>query len=142
MLYSVIVGVTDQRGPILEKQVTKWGKGFLQARSESLFGWDSDRAIEGIGVLFQLSNNLLQKERMISILTQERLLGASLGVLLTGVVVFEQRRYIYASISDNQSQVKEPIFGKKSRSEFAHAWNKTVDQTFGPLIKSLSSRGW
>ncbi|KHN38767.1 uncharacterized protein LOC114374860 isoform X1 [Glycine soja] len=103
---------------------------------------------------------------MISILTQERLLGASLGVVLTGVVVFEQRRYIYASISDSQSQlvilphftawegfkmrdgivhhvhVKEPIFGKKSRSEFAHVWNKTVDQTFGPLIKSLSSRGW
>ncbi|KAG2397585.1 uncharacterized protein HKW66_Vig0141790 [Vigna angularis] len=79
---------------------------------------------------------------MISILTQERLLGASLGVVLTGVVVFEQRRYIYASISQNQSQVGEPIFGKKSRSEFAHKWNKTVDQTFGPLIKSLSSRGW
>ncbi|XP_014493545.1 uncharacterized protein LOC106755843 isoform X2 [Vigna radiata var. radiata] len=42
---------------------------------------------------------------MISILTQERLLGASLGVVLTGVVVFEQRRYIYASISQNQSQL-------------------------------------
>ncbi|QCD88197.1 hypothetical protein DEO72_LG3g2739 [Vigna unguiculata] len=41
---------------------------------------------------------------MISILTQERLLGASLGVVLTGVVVFEQRRYIYSSISQNQSQ--------------------------------------
>ncbi|KAK7312564.1 hypothetical protein VNO77_36511 [Canavalia gladiata] len=83
---------------------------------------------------------------MISILTQERLLGASLGVVLTGVVVLEQRRYIYASISNTQShhhpQVREPIFGKKSRSEFAHFWNKTVDQTFGPLIKSLSSRGW
>ncbi|KAK2380304.1 hypothetical protein QL285_068012 [Trifolium repens] len=81
---------------------------------------------------------------MISILTQERLLGASLGVILTSVVVFEQRRYIFASISDSQShsQAREPIFGKKSRSEFAHSWNKTVDQTFGPLIKSLSSRGW
>ncbi|MCI03480.1 hypothetical protein A2U01_0024520, partial [Trifolium medium] len=40
---------------------------------------------------------------MISILTQERLLGASLGVILTSVVVFEQRRYIFASISDSQS---------------------------------------
>ncbi|XP_061358787.1 uncharacterized protein LOC133302978 [Gastrolobium bilobum] len=81
---------------------------------------------------------------MISILTQERLLGASLGVVLTGVVVLEQRRYIYSSISNSQShsQVREPIFGKKSRSEFAHLWNKTVDQTFEPLIKSLSSRGW
>jgi len=39
-------------------------------------------------------------------------------------------------------QVREPIFGKKTRSEFAHTWNKTVDQTFGPLIKFLSSRGW
>ncbi|CAL5211271.1 unnamed protein product [Lathyrus oleraceus] len=81
---------------------------------------------------------------MISILAQERLLGASLGVVLTSVVVFEQRRYIFASISDSpsHSKVREPIFGKKSRSEFAHSWNKTVDQTFGPLIKSLSSRGW
>ncbi|KAK7262313.1 hypothetical protein RJT34_29880 [Clitoria ternatea] len=81
---------------------------------------------------------------MISILTQERLLGASLGVVLTGVIVLEQRRYIYSSISNSKShpQVKEPIFGKKSRSEFAHLWNKTVDETFGPLIKSLSSRGW
>ncbi|KAK7257712.1 hypothetical protein RIF29_31882 [Crotalaria pallida] len=84
---------------------------------------------------------------MISLLTQERLLGASLGVVLTGVVALEHRRYIHSSISNNtlhhsQSQVREPIFGKKSRSEFAHLWNKTVDQTFGPLIKSLSSRGW
>ncbi|XP_057448990.1 uncharacterized protein LOC130740409 [Lotus japonicus] len=81
---------------------------------------------------------------MISILTQERLLGASLGVILTGAVVLEQRRYIYSSISNSQSQsqVREPIFGKKARSEFAHLWNKTVDQAFGPLIKSLSSRGW
>ncbi|KAI4334403.1 hypothetical protein L6164_019101 [Bauhinia variegata] len=85
---------------------------------------------------------------MISILAQERLLGATLGTLFTGIIVFEQRRYIYKTISDTQSQsphqaqVKEPIFGKKSRSEVAHLWNKTVDQTFGPLIEALSSRGW
>ncbi|KAE9616678.1 hypothetical protein Lalb_Chr03g0027351 [Lupinus albus] len=76
---------------------------------------------------------------MIRILTQERLLGASLGVVLTGVVLLEQRKYIYSSISNSQthSQVREPIFGKKT-SEFAHSWNKAVDQTFGPLIKSFS----
>ncbi|XP_054814421.1 uncharacterized protein LOC129314963 [Prosopis cineraria] len=81
---------------------------------------------------------------MISILAQERLLGATLGVLFTGAIVFE----IYNSISNIQSQslqhapVREPIFVKKSRSEMARSWNKTVDQTFGPLIKSLSSREW
>ncbi|KAL1323670.1 hypothetical protein HN51_033937 [Arachis hypogaea] len=81
---------------------------------------------------------------MISILTQERLLGATLGVVLTGAVVLEQRRNIYSSISNvqSQSQVRQPSFAKKSHSEFAHIWNKAVDQTFGPLIKSLSSRGW
>ncbi|KAK4286451.1 hypothetical protein QN277_003006 [Acacia crassicarpa] len=85
---------------------------------------------------------------MISILAQERLLGATLGVLFTGAIVFEERRLIYNSISNTQSQslhhtpVGEPIFGKKSRSELAHSWNKAVDQAFGPLIKSLSSRGW
>ncbi|XP_018819434.1 uncharacterized protein LOC108990043 isoform X2 [Juglans regia] len=78
----------------------------------------------------------------------ERLLGAALGSIFTGVVVFEQRRSIYKSISDNQaqsdvlSQVREPIFGKQSRSQFAHLWNKAVDQTFGPVIDLLSSRGW
>ncbi|RVW97314.1 hypothetical protein CK203_025952 [Vitis vinifera] len=36
----------------------------------------------------------------------------------------------------------EPIFGKKSRLEFAHLWNKTVDKTLGPVIAALSSRGW
>ncbi|XP_031099405.1 uncharacterized protein LOC116003645 [Ipomoea triloba] len=85
---------------------------------------------------------------MISILTQERLLGAALGSILTGVVVFEQRRSIYKTVSDTQSQffphsqIKEPIFEKERRFEFAHLWNKTVDQIMGPVIKSVSSRGW
>ncbi|OVA10143.1 hypothetical protein BVC80_1591g52 [Macleaya cordata] len=85
---------------------------------------------------------------MISVLAQERLLGAALGSIFTGIVVFEQRKSIYSSISEDQSkpqsqsQMTEPIFGKKSRKEFAHVWNKTVDQTLGPVISSLSSRGW
>ncbi|KAL4326780.1 Zinc finger, C3HC4 type family protein, putative [Arachis hypogaea] len=45
---------------------------------------------------------------MISILTQERLLGATLGVVLTGAVVLEQRRNIYSSISNVQSQSQGP----------------------------------
>lgn len=36
----------------------------------------------------------------------------------------------------------EPIFGRKARQEFAHIWNKSVDNTFGPAIEYLSSRGW
>ncbi|WMV56082.1 hypothetical protein MTR67_049467 [Solanum verrucosum] len=31
---------------------------------------------------------------------------------------------------------------KESSIEFAHLWNKAVDQAFGPLIKVLGSRGW
>ncbi|PIN15044.1 hypothetical protein CDL12_09847 [Handroanthus impetiginosus] len=79
---------------------------------------------------------------MISVLAQERLLGAALGSILTGVVIFEQRRSIYRSISDTQPQPREPIFGRRSRQEFAHMWNKSVDKTFGPIIQALSSRGW
>ncbi|KAL5565669.1 hypothetical protein UlMin_028833 [Ulmus minor] len=85
---------------------------------------------------------------MISVLAQERLLGAALGSVFTGIVVFEQRKSIYKSISDthpqlpSQCQITEPIFGKKSRSELACLWNKTIDQSFGPLIEFLSSRGW
>lgn len=37
-------------------------------------------------------------------------------------------------------QMREPIFGKQFRSEFELAWNKAVDQTFGPLVASLNSR--
>ncbi|KAJ7980994.1 Zinc finger, C3HC4 type family protein [Quillaja saponaria] len=109
---------------------------------------------------------------MISVLAKERLLGATLGGIFTGIAIFEQRKFIYKSISDDQSQspyqsqvidwkncrdhghhptkgctihlcsIIDPIFGKKSRSDFAYVWNKAVDQTFGPLIVFLSSRGW
>ncbi|KAG6432820.1 hypothetical protein SASPL_104407 [Salvia splendens] len=106
----------------------------------------------------------------ILISAQERLLGAALGSLLTGAVVFEQRRSIYKSINHYEPrltdcpnclpfssgltlvlendlgatnlQPTEPIFGRKSRQEFAHMWNNSVDSTFGPMIEYLSSRGW
>ncbi|XP_010557313.1 PREDICTED: uncharacterized protein LOC104826362 isoform X2 [Tarenaya hassleriana] len=85
---------------------------------------------------------------MISVLAQERLLGATLGSALTGFVVFEQRKRIYRSIADRDSQpgiqsqiqVRERIFGKKPRLEIASVWNKAVDQTFGPAIEFLSSQ--
>ncbi|ESQ51321.1 hypothetical protein EUTSA_v10017488mg [Eutrema salsugineum] len=86
---------------------------------------------------------------MISILTQERLLGATLGSALTAFVVLEQRKLIHESVSDrqksqslDQSQVRDRIFGKKYRMEFASLWNKAVDQTFEPAIEYLSSRKW
>ncbi|KAL8146296.1 uncharacterized protein LOC141707362 [Apium graveolens] len=84
---------------------------------------------------------------MISVLNQERFLGAALGAIFTGAVVFEQRRRIYKSIAENEAQfashpqIKEPVFEKKSRLEFGHLWNRAVDLTFGTLIESLSSRG-
>ncbi|KAG7572841.1 hypothetical protein ISN44_As09g011900 [Arabidopsis suecica] len=85
---------------------------------------------------------------MISILAQERLLGFTLGTALTGFIVFEQRKLIHDSVSDpksrsvDQSQVRDRIFGKKYRMEFASLWNKAVDQTFEPAIEYLSSRKW
>lgn len=36
--------------------------------------------------------------------SQERFLGAALGTAFTGAVVFEQRRRIYKSISENEAQ--------------------------------------
>ncbi|KAI7740799.1 hypothetical protein M8C21_018418 [Ambrosia artemisiifolia] len=78
---------------------------------------------------------------MISILAQERLLGAALGSVFSGVVIFEQRRDIYTTISQNQppkSQVKAPVSSNKI--DIAHYWNKSVDQVFGPAIQALSSR--
>ncbi|KAI3799388.1 hypothetical protein L1987_34686 [Smallanthus sonchifolius] len=81
---------------------------------------------------------------MISILAQERLLGAALGTVFSGVIIFEQRRDIYRTISQNQppkSQMKEATVSRK-KIEFAHYWNKSVDQIFGPAIQALSSRRW
>ncbi|GKV08286.1 hypothetical protein SLE2022_197330 [Rubroshorea leprosula] len=87
---------------------------------------------------------------MISVLAQERLLGAALGSALAGIVVIEQRKRIYDSISDEksklaaQSKVTEVISRKHSHSssEFALLWNRAVDQIFVPVIESLSSRRW
>lgn len=48
-------------------------------------------------------------------ISQERLLGAALGSAFVGLVVFEQRKRIYESISadrnqlDSQSQVQLPL---------------------------------
>ncbi|KAK4765211.1 hypothetical protein SAY86_026301 [Trapa natans] len=89
----------------------------------------------------------IESVAMISVIAQERLLGAALGSILTGIIVFEERKRIYRSVSDDQphcataSLMKEPIFGKMTRAEIAHLWNRTVDKTLGPVIESLSSRG-
>ncbi|KAL3530574.1 hypothetical protein ACH5RR_009896 [Cinchona calisaya] len=85
---------------------------------------------------------------MISILAQERLLGAALGTVFTGFIVFQQRKSIHNSLSETRSlffpqfQLKEPIYDNQQGIDFGHLWNKAVDQTFGPVIQSLSSRGW
>ncbi|XP_027086244.1 uncharacterized protein LOC113779091 isoform X2 [Coffea eugenioides] len=85
---------------------------------------------------------------MISVLAQERLLGAALGTVFMGAVIFQQHRSIHQSISETQSlffpqyQLKGRIYDKQQGLDLAHLWNKAVDQTFGPVIVSLSSKGW
>ncbi|KAI3793741.1 hypothetical protein L1987_36363 [Smallanthus sonchifolius] len=82
--------------------------------------------------------------RIRSILAQERLLGAALGTVFSGVIIFEQRRDIYRTISQNQppkSQMKEATVSR-NKFEFAQYWNKSVDQIFGPAVQALSSRRW
>ncbi|XP_078167324.1 zinc finger, C3HC4 type family protein [Carex rostrata] len=81
---------------------------------------------------------------MISILAQERILGASLGAVFTGVIVFYQRRGIHRSLHECDSTSFEPIqlLPRNASSDLAHAWNETVDLTLGQLVKFLSSRGW
>ncbi|KAG1353894.1 putative 60S ribosomal protein L44 [Cocos nucifera] len=81
---------------------------------------------------------------MISILVQERVLGAALGSVFVGALVLEQRRGIYRSLPDDTSvryELQECIFGKNS-SDFVHMWNKAVDETLGPVVAYLSSRRW
>nr|ABK95119.1 unknown [Populus trichocarpa] len=55
---------------------------------------------------------------MISILAQERLLGAALGAAFAGFIVYEQRKRIYQSISPEhpQSQVVFEIIFLKMES--------------------------
>uniref|UniRef100_A0A7N0UTK0 Uncharacterized protein n=1 Tax=Kalanchoe fedtschenkoi TaxID=63787 RepID=A0A7N0UTK0_KALFE len=83
---------------------------------------------------------------MISVIAQERLLGAALGGVFSGVIVYEQRKSIYQMIWQHedklpvaQSKVKDSV---PRRRQIALLWNKAVDRTLGPLITSLSSRGW
>ncbi|XP_020263788.1 uncharacterized protein LOC109839684 [Asparagus officinalis] len=85
---------------------------------------------------------------MISVLAQERILGATLGSVLVGGIVFNQRRGIHSTISEQKPvhisryQPKETLFGKNFSSNFANVWNKTVDGTLGNLVAYLSSRRW
>ncbi|KAL9675233.1 hypothetical protein QQ045_003434 [Rhodiola kirilowii] len=103
---------------------------------------------------------------MISVLAQERLLGATLGAVFVGVVVFEQRKSIYQTVLQHEhkqpaakfeavahiavflcsnaflamnSQIKDSV--PRGR-QIGHLWNRAVDQTFGPVIAYLSARGW
>ncbi|KAL9252448.1 hypothetical protein AKJ16_DCAP01084 [Drosera capensis] len=85
---------------------------------------------------------------MISILAQERLLGFALGVAATAVAVVENRRNVHKLMADSNSmfgdppKLKKPVVEKRPQVEFAHLWNKAVDKAFGPVITSLSQRGW
>ncbi|XP_074586065.1 uncharacterized protein LOC141841769 [Curcuma longa] len=82
---------------------------------------------------------------MISIVTQERLLGAALGATFTALVVLENRKAIHRSIAYDVPVHYEPIenmLGKNISSEFPHMWNKGIDMTLGKLVVYLSKRGW
>jgi len=91
---------------------------------------------------------------MVSILVQDRILGAAMGAAFgTGVVLYQQA-LIYRSTAQAiefisgkppvvpPSKVPEPLFNKRTRAELGHAWNVGVDKSLGALIASLSSRGW
>ncbi|KAF3455001.1 hypothetical protein FNV43_RR05449 [Rhamnella rubrinervis] len=76
---------------------------------------------------------------MISVLAQERLLGAALGCAFTGIVVFEQRKSIYRSISDSQSSIRTQsqaglsmAFGRPSHADASSDLVNFV-QYFAPL---------
>ncbi|KAF8723113.1 hypothetical protein HU200_022268 [Digitaria exilis] len=83
---------------------------------------------------------------MISILAQERLLGFALGSVSMGGFVLHQRRAIYRSLAeaDGSPYAYQPgeITSRRSSTEFAHVWNKAVDETLGRLVVYLSSHGW
>ncbi|CAM8960488.1 unnamed protein product [Rhodiola kirilowii] len=83
---------------------------------------------------------------MISVLAQERLLGATLGAVFVGVVVFEQRKSIYQTVLQHEHKQPAAKFEIKDSvprgRQIGHLWNRAVDQTFGPVIAYLSSRGW
>ncbi|KAF3776812.1 hypothetical protein EJ110_NYTH46946 [Nymphaea thermarum] len=54
------------------------------------------------GKLAPLSLSLAQ---MVSIIAQERLLGAALGGVMAAAITFEERKCIYRSVSTNQKHV-------------------------------------
>ncbi|KAJ7528569.1 hypothetical protein O6H91_15G008500 [Diphasiastrum complanatum] len=92
---------------------------------------------------------------MASLLVQERLLGATLGMALgLSTLVYERRSFWNSTATLAQTvsggtlvahpsvQVPNPIFGREAREDLAHAWNRAIDKTLGFLIMDLCSRGW
>ncbi|XP_031484341.1 uncharacterized protein LOC116253579 [Nymphaea colorata] len=86
---------------------------------------------------------------MVSVIAQERLLGAALGGVMAAAITFEERKCIYRSVSTNQKHVatqSQEITGTLSTrnpcSRLASLWNATIDGSLGPVIRFLSSRGW
>ncbi|CAN6462206.1 unnamed protein product [Victoria cruziana] len=84
---------------------------------------------------------------MVSIIAQERLLGAALGGVMAAAVTFEERKCIYRSVSGSQKhvsiqsqEIKETLSTRNPDSTFASLWNATVDGSLGPVIRFLSSR--
>uniref|UniRef100_A0A7N0TD87 Uncharacterized protein n=1 Tax=Kalanchoe fedtschenkoi TaxID=63787 RepID=A0A7N0TD87_KALFE len=75
---------------------------------------------------------------------QERLLGAALGGVFSSLIVYEQRKIIYQTVCQLENkppaaQIKDSVHRGR---QIAHLWNKAMDQTLGPVITSMSSRGW
>ncbi|KAH0462915.1 hypothetical protein IEQ34_007497 [Dendrobium chrysotoxum] len=69
---------------------------------------------------------------MISILAQERLLGAALGFAFVGTIVFEQRRGIYGSIADDKSVQIEKY---EAESTCAHLWSVLLQSGWKVLLQ-------
>ncbi|GLJ52553.1 hypothetical protein SUGI_1118380 [Cryptomeria japonica] len=91
---------------------------------------------------------------MVSILAQERILGASLGAGFAAAMVLYEQKLIYRSaahslesisghpVAPSAPKIPEPLFSKKICSELGHAWNIAIDKSLGSVIAYLSSRGW
>ncbi|RYR23261.1 hypothetical protein Ahy_B03g068514 isoform B [Arachis hypogaea] len=65
---------------------------------------DTDEYAVDVIMCNEIECDMQQVEEQKLCFIEERLLGATLGVVLTGAVVLEQRRNIYSSISNVQSQ--------------------------------------
>lgn len=91
---------------------------------------------------------------VVSLLTQERLVGLSLGLVAGYAAHWYQQRTLWQLTAGTAEAISNrklppppppataPLFSEDARQTLARQWNQAVDASLGALVSALSTRGW